>query len=368
MFISIHRRHFLIRLAFALVVVAVFTIFDLAIDHVLHRGHSALFLAATVIASLNCGVVVGVISAFASFLIYDYFFQLPRYSLSVNTVDDLVDLTIFLATALLMSWVGGAFRRALLSEEEEKEKSQTEKRAREDVLAVVSHDMRNPIAAINMNAQLILRRHTNSGTNELTRLTAAIQYSVDQMSRLIQDLLDFERLRSGVYSVQLKDENVESLLREAFSMMQPIAKAKNINLKMRCDPPQIYARCDSKGVFQVLSNLLGNSLKFTKRGGTVEVTAELRENEVLCCVRDTGPGIPGEQISHIFDRYWQAKNMSRQGTGLGLAIARGIIEAHGGRIWAKSEVGRGTQVYFTLKSGIIRIAQSSQETLLKTGS
>jgi signal transduction histidine kinase len=99
---------------------------------------------------------------------------------------------------------------------------------------------------------------------------------------------------------------------------------------------------------QVLSNLIGNSLKFTPPGGRIAVSATLRDDEVLFAIADTGPGIPHEHLSDIFSPYWQAKRTERLGAGLGLPIAKGIVEAHGGRIWVESEQGNGTQFYFTL--------------------
>jgi signal transduction histidine kinase len=169
------------------------------------------------------------------------------------------------------------------------------------------------------------------------------------MSRLIADLLDVTRLEGGK-RLPIEPEQVQAaeLLEEAKELFRAQATVAQVSMEYHCDKTLPPVHADRHRVLQVLSNLIGNSLKFTPPGGRITVSAKLREDEVLFSIADTGPGIPREHLSDIFSPYWQAKRTERLGAGLGLPIAKGIVEAHGGRIWVESEQGQGTQFYFTL--------------------
>ncbi|HEX2122706.1 MAG TPA: ATP-binding protein [Thermoanaerobaculia bacterium] len=225
--------------------------------------------------------------------------------------------------------------------------SQQAVRAREEVLAIVSHDLRNPLNAITLGASLLLTSKTLSADDR--EQVETMQVSAQRMSRLIADLLDVTRLEGGKrLPIDPAPVAVPELLTEAEELFRAQAGVASVRMKYELDErvPPVYA--DRHRVMQVLSNLIGNSLKFVPPGGRIGVTAEAKENEVLFTVSDTGPGIPKEHLAHIFTPYWQAKRAERLGAGLGLPIARGIVEAHGGRIWADSDIGQGTRFYFTL--------------------
>ncbi|HEY6136747.1 MAG TPA: HAMP domain-containing sensor histidine kinase [Thermoanaerobaculia bacterium] len=220
--------------------------------------------------------------------------------------------------------------------------SQQAVRAREEVLAIVSHDLRNPLNAVMLAAQL-MREETRSEELE------TIELSAQRMRRLIEDLLDVTRLEGGKQlPIEPAALEVRPLLQETYELFKTQAASSAIAL--RCDVdgdvPPVYA--DYHRVAQVLSNLVGNSIKFTPSGGRIVVRAARSDDSVLFTVSDTGPGIPHKNLQDIFNPYWQAKRTARLGAGLGLPIAKGIVEAHGGRIWAESEPGRGTTFYFTL--------------------
>ena len=215
-------------------------------------------------------------------------------------------------------------------------------RAREDVLAVVSHDLRNPLNAITLATQL-MKEETHSEELE------TIQLSAQRMRRLIEDLLDVTRLEVGKQlPVEPAPLDVRPLLQETYELFKTQATTSSIALRYEVedDVPPVYA--DHHRLTQVLSNLVGNSMKFTPAEGKITVRATGRDGHVLFCVSDTGPGIPQKNLKDIFNPYWQAKRTARLGTGLGLPIAKGIVEAHGGRIWAESEPGKGTTFFFTL--------------------
>jgi signal transduction histidine kinase len=131
-------------------------------------------------------------------------------------------------------------------------------------------------------------------------------------------------------------------------MLRPLAEGSAIKLESHVAPNLPLVLADATRISQVLSNLVGNAVKFTGRGGLISISAERGEGEVRFSVIDTGSGIPPEQLPHIFGRFWQAKSADRRGIGLGLAIAKGIVEAHRGRIWVESSVGLGSTFYFTL--------------------
>lgn len=226
--------------------------------------------------------------------------------------------------------------------------SQQAVRAREEVLAVVSHDLRNPLNAVILAAQL-LETSDNVAPEDREPLET-ISVSAKRMTRLIADLLDVTRLEGGKrLPIEPEPIDVDAILDEASELFRAQAAAASITLQVRAADrlPRIHA--DRHRLMQVLSNLIGNSLKFTPAGGVITLNAERRgDDEILFTSADTGAGIPSEHLSDIFNQYWQAKRTERMGAGLGLPIAKGIIEAHGGRIWVESEPGKGTRFYFTM--------------------
>jgi signal transduction histidine kinase len=142
-------------------------------------------------------------------------------------------------------------------------------------------------------------------------------------------------------------EDSRQLIEESLLMLRPLADSKRITI---CDElaPVPRVELDRERFFQVLSNLIGNAIKFTPEGGTITVRTELQRNELLFTVSDSGPGIAPAELPHVFNRYWQARSERRLGSGLGLYIAKGIIEAHGGRIWVEAPPGSGARFQFTL--------------------
>lgn len=225
--------------------------------------------------------------------------------------------------------------------------SQQAVRTREEVLAIVSHDLRNPLNAVTLGTSLLQTSETLS--EEDREQIDAIEMSAHRMNRLIQDLLDVTRLEGGK-RLPIEPETVDpiDLIDEAKELFR--AQAAVASVAMLYDVPDSLppVRADRHRVGQVLSNLIGNSMKFTPPGGNITVSAAAEGDHVLFRVADTGPGIPKENLNDIFSRYWQAKRTERMGAGLGLPIAKGIVEAHGGEIWVESDHGRGTQFYFTL--------------------
>lgn len=225
--------------------------------------------------------------------------------------------------------------------------SQQAVQAREEVLAIVSHDLRNPLNAVMLAASL-LQTSEQVAPDDREQLEI-IDISAKRMQRLIEDLLDVTRLEGGKrLPIQPAPLDVPSLFAETYELFKSQAVTSSVTLQYHTDDgvPPVYA--DRHRVLQVLSNLIGNAMKFTPPGGMITYRAERQGTNVLFTVSDTGPGIPQEDLGDIFNPYWQAKRTARLGAGLGLPIAKGIVESHGGRISVESETGKGTKFSFTL--------------------
>jgi signal transduction histidine kinase len=228
-------------------------------------------------------------------------------------------------------------------------------RARDDVLAIVSHDLKNPLSAIFLNCQLLARKaslgtqDTQDNQGQFVRSQAnRIQNDAERMRKLIDNLLDLAKIESGHFTINKKGECISSLLKEAVEMFRLQAADQSICLETHAFPDMGEFFCDRERILQVFSNLIGNALKFTPPLGKIKVSASISGDEVLFCVKDTGPGIPQQSIPLIFDRYWQGKRTPKQSLGLGLSIVKEIIEAHQGRIWVESQEGEGSAFYFAL--------------------
>jgi signal transduction histidine kinase len=214
-------------------------------------------------------------------------------------------------------------------------------RAREDLLAIVSHDLRNPLGVVLASSALLLKSslppEPPGKEGRARRQIEAIERAGNRMNRLIRDLLDFAAIQAGHLSVSSHPRDVGTLLREVLDALEPLAATKTI--KLVDGTPQnggLTISCDHDRVIQLFSNVVGNAVKFTPEGGTVILRAEPDQAMVRFAVADNGPGIGSEELPFVFDRYYQARRRNRDGIGLGLSIARGIVEAHGGRIWVES--------------------------------
>ena len=220
-------------------------------------------------------------------------------------------------------------------------------RARDEVLRIVAHDIGNSLSAVKIHA-LVLERTLPPEDVEARKRITAIRDLTAQMDRLRQDLLDVTAIEAGRLAVEPVELDVAAVAAEAVESLAGGAAEKGVALAAAVEQglPRVFA--DRERVLQVLANLAGNAVKFTPAGGRVEVRAEGGEGEVRVSVRDSGPGIAPDDLPHVFDRFWQARSTRRAGAGLGLAIAKGIVEAHGGRISAESTAGEGSTFAFTL--------------------
>ncbi|MEO7456927.1 MAG: PAS domain-containing sensor histidine kinase [Gemmatimonadaceae bacterium] len=222
-------------------------------------------------------------------------------------------------------------------------------KARDDMIGIVSHDLRNPANAVKMLANSIIAEGGLLPASVVERV-GIIRQAAEQIDRLIQDLLDVTRLESGRFSVNPRPSRLADLIEIAAYSLRPLATSQGITLAINIDGGLPDVMADPDRITQVISNLVGNAVKFTLNGGRIEISARQVEEMMEVSVRDTGAGIPHQQLPHVFDRFYQAPGNSarRHGAGLGLPIARGIIEAHGGYIWVESAPGQGTTVIFVI--------------------
>jgi signal transduction histidine kinase len=223
--------------------------------------------------------------------------------------------------------------------------------AREHMMATVSHDLQNPLAATSVGIELLGRLTSSSDLGpQVAAITSKIDVSIARMNTMIKQLLDFEKMRSGTFLLEKSSTPVHSLITGATSESEPLCKKKGIRFTTAVESSLINTQllCDSDKILRVLSNLIGNSVKFTPQDGKIDLTVSQDPSNLIFKVSDTGIGIPKEEFANVFKIYWQAKGTCSQGNGLGLAIARGIVEAHNGKIWIEPPSGAGSVFGFSI--------------------
>jgi signal transduction histidine kinase len=198
--------------------------------------------------------------------------------------------------------------------------------------------LRNPLNLINNSADLLIA--DNLDQNRRRELLGVTMRAGRQMNRLIGDLLDTVRLQAGKLSLDLEDVTVAAIFRQAEETFRPLASKRNIRLETTPPENGVAVRADPFRVSQIVGNIVGNAIKFTPEQGSVTIRSMANGNHVTFQITDSGPGISADDVGHLFDNFWQARTGHR-GVGLGLALARGVVEAHGGKIWCDSAPGRG---------------------------
>jgi signal transduction histidine kinase len=219
------------------------------------------------------------------------------------------------------------------------------RRMRDTVLAEVAHDLRSPLSAIIMTTDLLLQVPMTH--EEHDHRLHMIRRSAEHMSRLVQDLVEAVRAERAPIVLNPAPFPVQVLLEEVAELHQEAASTKDQQLVVAVHAPAaLMMNADRERLFRVLDNLVGNAIKFTQRGGHITVDALAGTLEVIFSVTDDGPGMDRNTLDRLFEPYWQHDPGTRQGLGLGLTISKALVEAHGGRIWAESEPGKGTVVFF----------------------
>ena len=253
-------------------------------------------------------------------------------------------------TLLLAQSAATALSRARSydAEREKRHEAEVLAHAREDVLGVVAHDLRNPLNLILMTGELLLSE--NLTPERRTEMLNIGMRAAKQMNRLIDDLLDTVRLQAGKLFLEVEDVSVGAIIRQAEETFRPLAERRHLHLEATGEDG-VNVRADPARVSQIVGNLIGNAIKFTPEKGTIRLRAMPGEKQVVFEVADDGPGISPDNISHLFDNFWQARRDDKRGVGLGLAIVKELVEAHGGKIWVESTINQGSTFSFSLPAG-----------------
>ena len=217
----------------------------------------------------------------------------------------------------------------------------------QEFVTTTSHDLRNDLSVVSINAALLQRHAEKHVPREEDRVCIrSIQRAVARIDHLISDLLDLARIDGGTLEVKPEVQDAVQVIRESVESLRPVANAKFVSLRAVLPETRLPARIDPQRIHQVMSNLLVNAIKFSPENGEIRVEARRNNRFVEVEVRDSGSGIPEGHLRVIFERYAQLKTFYGAGLGLGLYIARWIVDAHGGRIWARSRVGEGSTFGF----------------------
>ena len=336
------------RVILSLLILAVFTALAFLLEPYVATAPILLLFSSTVLCALYCGQVLGLIAAIVGTLMHDYYFQFPKLTLRVHSTEDLFELLLFLVAALFVATAGASVRRAKDEALKSMKEAEDASRARDELLAMVTHDLKNPLTAIQLNASMIKRVQYFEPSSPIARGLEMINHTSARMLRLISDLLDYEKIRAGRFDIDLKPQDMRTIFEEVREVMSPLIQDKSQTIEYRLPLDDIRVMGDRDRIVQVFSNLIGNATKFTNVGGKITVGCHLAGRELECFVQDTGPGIPEEQLRHVFDRYWQARHTARHGTGLGLSIVKGIVDGHRGKIWVKSKVGEGSVFFVSI--------------------
>ena len=220
-------------------------------------------------------------------------------------------------------------------------------RSRDEMVGVVSHDLRNPVAAVKMLSRTLLHEDGTDGKKAHESIELIAQ-AAEQMDALIRDLLDLNRLDAGKLMISAMPVDPSTLLTDSLQTLRPLVEERGMSLDLQIETSLPKVMADRERIQQTLSNLVGNAIKFSPPGSKIVVLMRGDAGGVTISVLDNGKGIAAEHMPRVFDRYWQSSRTDRQGAGLGLAIAKGIVEAHGGRIWIESRPNEGTTASFTL--------------------
>jgi signal transduction histidine kinase len=249
-----------------------------------------------------------------------------------------------------MAQLANTFNAMAAQLEEAARKQQELEALRRDLIAWVGHDLRTPLTSIRAIVEA-LADGVVEDQETVSRYLRTAQRDIGSLALLIDDLFHMAQLDAGGLPMDQHANAISDLISDTIERFSELANRKGITLAGRADPGVDPVLIDAQQIERVLTNLVGNALRHTPPGGEVQVRASLTADAVLVEVQDTGEGIPAENLPHVFEQFYrgeESRNRATGGAGLGLAIARGIIEAHGGKIGVESEVGEGTRFFFTL--------------------
>lgn len=294
-----------------------------------------IYLLGTVLVSLRWGYGPSVLAAVLSVACFNFFFIPPYYTLAVADLRHLVTFVVMLTVALVIS---GLQKRALTAQR----KIEAEQ-LRNALLSSVSHDLRTPLAVITGAASTLLQGNVDGADRD--ELTGSILHEADRLNRLVQNLLDMTRVESGTLRVKKQWHPLEEVVGSALVHAERLLGARDVTTKLPSG--MTLVPLDSVLIEQVLVNLLDNAVKHTPAGTPIHIEARVTDGAVEIEVADRGPGLAEADAPNVFDKFHRG-SAKHVGAGLGLTICRGIVIAHGGKIWAAPRPGGGASFRFTL--------------------
>jgi K+-sensing histidine kinase KdpD len=307
-------------------------------------------LAILSLASLR-GLYSALLASFLAFFSFDFLFVPPLYSLSVAKFEDVLTLVVFLLTAIITSQLVSALRQRAEDANRMVMLQRTDE-LRSALLSSVSHDLRTPLTTIKTAATSLGKRDVQWDDEARRSFIAAIERETDRLDSLVENLLDMSRIEAGLLQPEKVWYLLDELIREVLDRMTPLLQGRKVQtcLPERFPPLELdYVLID-----QVLTNLLENAVRYTPVGTPIEVSMQKEGKAVVVSIADRGPGITPEERELIFDKFYRvcgrknAVSEENRGSGLGLAICRGLVEAHGGKIWVEARNGGGAVFRFTL--------------------
>jgi len=219
------------------------------------------------------------------------------------------------------------------------------------LLSSVSHDLRTPLASIKAAASSLLQEDVQWDDEARRSFALTIEHEADRLNRLVANLLDMSRIEGGALKPEKEWYPMQALIQDVLKRMQPLLQGREVRTSLPDDLPLV--KVDYLQIDQVVTNLLENAVRYTPRGSPIDISVEVKDGQMLVSVADRGPGIPPADLERIFDKFYRVLRNQRdtRGSGLGLAVCRGLVEAHGGRIWAENREGGGAIFRFTLPFG-----------------
>lgn len=334
-----------------------------------------LLLAAVAVAAWRGGKFPSLLATALAVFALDFFFQPPIYSLE-PTAENVVNAVVFVAVALLVSWIDGEREKAarerdalLESDRAARRRAEDASREKDEFLAMITHDLRSPLNAV-LGWTNVLQKSSLDDREQVGKALAVIERNCRMQMRLVEDLLDISRIRTGKLRVRLEPVDLRSIVEESIESVAATVEAKNIRLYRESDGQVGLVNGDAERLRQIVWNLLSNAVKFTPEAGQIEVRLEKAGAYARLTVYDTGDGISPNFLPFIFDSYRQSEEGGRakhKGLGLGLAIVRRLVEAHGGAVRAAS-AGINLGATFTVELPMVSETLAVGKSVVETGS
>jgi len=311
-----------------------------------------LYLLAVVIVALFASERAAIFTAIVSAVVFDFSFIPPRFSFHTSDLPYVISLVGFVLVALVISRLAAHARNAL-RERAAREAADARSEAKDDVLHKISHELRSPLTAVVGWAQFL--RNVDSGREQTLTALDGLESSNEVLRRLVEDLWDASRGASGKLEVDLRPTVLQPLIEKTVSSLRFSAQQSGIDLVIRLEPVgEILG--DPVRIEQIVTNLVSNAIKFTPRGGNIQIQLSRDRDETRLAVSDTGSGIPADFLPHVFEAFSQADPKHRRGgLGLGLAIVKHLVEAHHGTIGVTSDgPGRGCTFAVLFPAAVLR--------------